>query len=190
MKNRSASCVVYPESCPDLISAINHLEPMRYAYILHDCDTDEFGELKKSHYHVYLYFENARQFSSIANAFCIAENNIEPVKNLRSLIRYFSHIDYPDKWQYNFQDIVSFNLDIEKHYADVSESARINQMLDLIEDCLSKGMPTIDIMRECANKGFYADLRRSGWLGHQIIEESRKKAVNCIERLETSSMQF
>lgn len=190
MKNRSAHCIVYPESCADIEYAINKLEPVRYAYILHNCDTDENGVLKKSHYHVYLYFENARYYSAIANEFCIAENNIEPVKNVRSLIRYFSHIDNSEKYQYNYTDIVAFNMDIEKHYADVSESMRINSMLDLIEDCLSKGMPTIDIIRECANKGFYADLRRSGWLGHQIIEESRKKAVNGIERLETSSMQF
>ena len=190
MKSRSAHCIVYPESCPDIEFAINKLEPVRYAYILHDADTDENGELKKSHYHVYLYFENARYFSSIANQFCIAENNIEPVKNVRSLIRYFSHIDYSDKFQYNYKDIISFNLDIDKHYADISECTRINSMLDLIEDCLSKGMSTIDIMRECANKGFYADLRRSGWLGHQIIEESRKKAENGIEHPKKGSMQF
>lgn len=176
MKDRKISCVVYPESCADIEYAINLLAPMRYAYILHDCDTDENGVLKKSHYHVFLYFENARYFSSIANVFGIAENNVEPVKNVRSLIRYFSHIDNSEKYQYSYTDIVTFNMDIDRHYADVSETLRINSMCDLIEDCLSKRMSTIDIVRECAKNGLYADLRRSGWLGHQIIEESRKKA--------------
>ena len=176
MKNRSAHAVVYPESCPDIEATLNNLEPKRYAYILHDRDTDENGELKKPHYHVYMHFENARLFSAIANAFGIAENNVELVKSKRSLLRYFTHIDNPDKYQYSYKDIVSFNLNIENHFADVAEAVRVKTMVQALQDGLNENKRMSDIVCEIAEMGLYSDLRRSGWLGHMIVQEGRNRA--------------
>lgn len=175
MKNRCAHCIVYPESCPDIEDALNKLEPKRYAYILHDCDADENGELKKPHYHVYLYFENAREFKSIANVFGIAENNIELVKNKRALIRYFTHIDDPEKYQYSYKDIVSFNFNVEANFSEVSEADQLSELLDTAEDCINQGkISTFEIMRACAEKGLCGVLRRYQTLVGQMIREARK----------------
>ena len=74
-----------------------------YAYILHDRDFYENGELKKEHYHVLIRVEEACTISSLSKKLGIGENYITPtMKNYVNGLRYLIHKDDKDKYQYDY----------------------------------------------------------------------------------------
>lgn len=154
--------VCYPESC-DIDSSIISSGADRYAWILHDADLDDDGNLKKPHYHVYVEYKNARQPSTISKKFNIAENNIEYCKSTRGCIRYLVHMNHKDKHQYNKELIESNGLDIEKLLDPVgTEGDRAQEILDLIETIVASDpkatLPTL--VREVCAAGLYPEFRR------------------------------
>ena len=75
--------------------------------ITHDKDIDELtGELVEPHTHIYLDYETPRKLSTIANLFGVADNFIEVVKNKKGFIRYLTHMDDPEKYQYPSFEVV------------------------------------------------------------------------------------
>lgn len=153
--------LAYRESCANVEKAIALLNPDGYAYILHDLDTLDTGELKKEHYHIYLEFENQREFSHVAEYFGIAENLVEKVKNTKACIRYLAHVDSKEKFQYDRANIVSHNLDIEKFFSDYTESDRVAQVIQIIYDFRELENSTFgQVVMECASRGLWDVLRR------------------------------
>lgn len=98
---------------------------IEYAYIVHDKDIDDNGELKKIHVHMYLRYKNGRTIQSISNVYGIPYTNFalykhfkkqgkeyidtgsyeEPNRKLR--LRYLCHLDNPEKYQYDSFEVVT-----------------------------------------------------------------------------------
>lgn len=74
--------------------------------ITHDKDVEPTGELVEPHTHIYLEYETPRKLSTIANLFGVAENFIEAVKNKKGFIRYLTHLDDHEKYQYSPLEVV------------------------------------------------------------------------------------
>lgn len=83
------------------------------AYILHDKDFDENGEIKKAHYHVFYKSKDGQTLSAVAKQFKLftmdgkvnegAVTVLAP-KTKHTVVgccRYMIHIDNPDKYQYS-----------------------------------------------------------------------------------------
>lgn len=171
MRARKAFVVCYQDSCPDLEERLGKLSPDSYAYILHNLDVDANGELKKPHYHVYLEFENAREFSVLGEALGCGENNVERVKNTKGCIRYLVHADSPEKAQYNREDIVLCNLDIEKYFRSDTESDKVYKVLSIISELREdeeKHHAFGDVVNACCAAGCYDVLRRGQTLYLQV----------------------
>ena len=84
MTLRMCEVVLYQEHFEE-ISKIQemceqHKTIKQYAIGLHDKDTDEVGNLKKPHYHVYLHFDYAVDVSKVASWFSCAENAVNKIK--------------------------------------------------------------------------------------------------------------
>lgn len=92
----------------DVIFNINACKD--YAYIKHLPEKEE----SKEHYHVILRFENAKTESALKKYLGIPDNYafVEPIKNARSMCRYLTHIDYPEKIQYDISDVV-----VSRHFS-------------------------------------------------------------------------
>ena len=121
------SCVLYPESMPvnwlqileDLKTPIA-VSPVHNADVYEvDSDDHKKGELKKPHYHCVLAFECKTSFSSVVKM-------LEPLncpipihcKSPNASIRYFVHLDNPNKAQYDRQDILSLSgFDVSEAFA-------------------------------------------------------------------------
>ena len=125
---------------------------------LHDSDLTEDGSLKKPHYHVVIDFGSKKSLHDIYSDLdpildqcavapfhignssiesCIAVFNKENrVRNMRSLLRYFTHLDHPDKAQYDPYDIKCFcGFDFEgKIFSQADTYALCSQMQDFIRD--------------------------------------------------------
>lgn len=163
-RRRAFAFICYPESCPDIQGTILSQNPREWAYILHDFDVTDTGELKKPHYHVYLYFDNARS-SSLVEDFGIKESQLLYKKiSVKSLVRYYLHIDNPDKTQYNVDQIVHCDSLNPDFYLDERECIRVKSLLGVMRDCYSQGMSFMAFVERCCDLGYYDILRRSQYM--------------------------
>ncbi len=107
-RTRYYTFVVYPDSAPggweEIIDA-QHIAWVRSP--LHDRDVNGDGSAKKAHWHVMLAYDSLKTLEQ-ANAVSALVNATvcQCVESPRALVRYFAHLDNPDKAQYDQRDIV------------------------------------------------------------------------------------
>ena len=78
---------------------------------IHDQDTLEDGKPAKPHCHVISLWENPQRYNVVMD---IIQNGcglanvkyIQPVANLRAMMRYLVHLDNPEKAMYDVRDVV------------------------------------------------------------------------------------
>ena len=106
-----------------------------YAYIKHQPESDE----KLIHYHAFIHLDSACTESALANRLGIPVDKVQYVKNVRGGVRYLTHIDYPDKIQYDLNDVkVSglFKRKFLKNFEDVkTEEEIIQDIYFWIDNC-------------------------------------------------------
>lgn len=172
VKSRTLAIVLYPESHSEQIAEIQK----NYSFVgcLHDRDSDENGEIKKSHWHFVIRFKQARWSSAVASELGI-EDHFESVKNLDGAIRYLTHEDSPDKFKYSVDSDLKYSEDnkvlVKKAFSvGSSEDDRALLILDFIDSC-----PTFitltSVYRYAMSIGIYSDLRRMGILAIRLIDE-------------------
>lgn len=112
---RNWTLIVYPESAPKNWKSIlsNELKLIFAISPLHDKDINPDGSLKKAHWHVLICFEGLKSYEQVLT---IAERLNSPVPQIcqsrKGLIRYFCHLDNPEKHQYSTSEIKSFGIDV------------------------------------------------------------------------------
>ena len=107
-----------------------------YAYIIHDKDVNEKGELKEPHIHLALRFKNAYDTKHIASWFGITENYVSKVKGKWvDMLKYLTHQNAPDKYQYSDSEVVS-NFDFTETIKKSSKSKdeRKEEIVNLIAE--------------------------------------------------------
>lgn len=143
-KTRAWTFELYNDSCTKEWEKILIESHIQFAYAYHDKDLNETGEKKKPHYHVLIYFEGPTTYSNaleLANRVGCANGIIQPVSSVRGMIRYFTHKDNADKYQYN-DDIVQvrngFDIDafIELTATQKKEYKKIIQRIIVEKDIL------------------------------------------------------
>lgn len=117
-KGRNWAFVVYPESLPvnwqDIV--IETGLPMAFSP-LHDQDVNPTGEIKKAHYHVICYYENATTDKAVKENVTDKLNATIPIKleSMVGMYRYHLHLDNPEKYQYDDRYRQFFNgFDVNK----------------------------------------------------------------------------
>ena len=138
-RTRVWSAIVYPESAPANWREILDDEHIEWAESpLHEFDVNPTGEVKKAHWHIVLCFEGPKSFEQV-------QQLLEPLNcprpqrchALKGAVRYFIHLDNPEKHQYSRADIVGHGgFDVEA--ALVPSSAEryklIAEMMDFVND--------------------------------------------------------
>lgn len=119
IKGRDWTFIVYPESAPENWRTILDESHMRWIESpLHDKDTNPDGEIKKAHWHILLSADGPITEKAVKK---IIEplNGPKPKKvgSARGLVRYMIHMDNPEKYQYQKEDIVGHNgADVESYF--------------------------------------------------------------------------
>lgn len=98
--------IVYPDSAPqnweDIITDIG----AEWGHSpLHDKDEDEYGGAKKPHYHCLIKFKSVksyRQMLSLTGQ--LHAPNPKPCESVVGKVRYWLHLDNPEKYQYKKED--------------------------------------------------------------------------------------
>lgn len=142
-RTRLWCAVIYPESAPknwrDILDDY-HIEWAESP--LHEFDINEgTGEVKKAHWHIVLSFDGPKSFEQVKS---ILEplNCPIPIKchSLKGAVRYFIHLDNPDKYQYSRSSIIAHGgFDVDSALAP-SSSARYSLISDMMEYCSENGI--------------------------------------------------
>ena len=91
--------------------------------ITHNKDTDENGEVIEAHTHFLVEYETPRKLQTVANLFDVEPNFVEVVKSKKAMLRYLTHMDDSDKYQYE-HDLVITNSPIA--YSDLILGQNLN----------------------------------------------------------------
>jgi hypothetical protein len=112
---RQWTIIVYPESAPEnwrnLLNGQTWIESP-----LHDQDINADGTEKKPHWHILIAFDGKKSYEQVK---LIADslNGASPqyVQNMVGMVRYFAHLDNPEKVQYDSKQIIGYGIDVEKY---------------------------------------------------------------------------
>lgn len=105
---RNWSFIIYPDSAPDnWQEVLNEYHVKTVISPIHDLDINKSGELKKPHYHILVMFDGKKAYSQVYEMYSEKLHCPIPQKvvSARGLVRYFCHLDNPEKAQYNTADI-------------------------------------------------------------------------------------
>lgn len=140
---RNWTFIVYPESAPD--NWISILDDLRTPWVcspLHDKDVNPDGELKKAHWHVAFFFSSKKSEKQITEyADSVSGAKPQKIENAKGMIRYFIHLDNPEKYQYDRNDMtVHYGADISKYLSNTGGDklkmlAEMQEWIDEVE-CL------------------------------------------------------
>jgi hypothetical protein len=145
--------------------------------ITHDKDINDNGELIEPHTHVILEYETPRKLSTIANLLNVAENFIEYGKSRNALLRYLTHKDDRDKFQYEEEEVWT-NTGLL--YADAMMGANMNDREIAQYIMEGKGIELLGIVPSHKLRTIQAFLQfdRTGQLKAEL--ESVKEGINGI----------
>lgn len=167
-KFRSFAGTLYPDSesydCETLLSTIRS-KFIDWAYILHDKDVDDKGELKKSHIH-WVGRATPRCLSVVSNFLGLPENDIEVVKNFDNMVMYLIHLNDIDKFQYSPDDV-------ETNLPNIGQLLRRQSEGQIVKDLASAKMQKswYDLVQYAVDLDSYDILRRNLGVIRLIWEE-------------------
>lgn len=167
-KFRSFAGTLYPDSesydCETLLSTIRS-KFIDWAYILHDKDVNENGELKKPHIH-WVGRATPRCLSVVSNFLGLPENDIEVVKNFDNMVMYLIHLNDIDKFQYSPDDV-------ESNLPNIGQLLRRQSEGQIVKDLASAKMHKswYDLVQYAVDIDSYDILRRNLGVIRLIWEE-------------------
>lgn len=137
-RTRVWAAVVYPESAPENWRQLLDEQHIEWAESpLHEFDINEAtGEMKKPHWHIVLSFDGPKSFDQVKEI-------LDPVRcpmpqrchSLKGAVRYFAHLDNPEKHQYSPSDIVAHGgFDVANALAPTS-AKRYELIREMLEWC-------------------------------------------------------
>lgn len=144
-------------------------------FIVHDRDYDDDGNLKKSHVHFLIKFQNARSLDSVAKEMQIDVNYLQKCSSFNSYATYLIHLDEPLKTQYLPEEVCG-NLYVDflnaLNKAD-TESLKVKKIIDYIYN--SEIMRLSYLVRWVCDNGLYDVFRRNYRMFKDIKDEKDGK---------------
>lgn len=180
-RTRNWTFLVYPDSAPaDWIEKLTEQQIPFIVSPLHDKDATPTGELKKAHWHVVLVFSSVKSYEQAKE---ITESVLgtipERVKDIRAMVRYLTHIDYPSKAQYVKNDIKlcgGVDIDLDAYFLTKSDLKQIRrEMFDfLIQNEVTEICDLVDYAKQFRPE-WYDQLVMSDYFLSQMITSRRHK---------------
>lgn len=113
---RAWSFIAYPDSVPaDWEQILTERFNLQWARSpLHDSDFNADETQKKPHWHIVVTFTNVKSYEQVKEISDTINATIpQKVHNLQGLMRYFIHLDNPEKAQYDIKDIKAVGINAE-----------------------------------------------------------------------------
>jgi hypothetical protein len=147
---RQWTIVVYPESAPaDWREKLNGLQWVESP--LHDKDVNADGTAKKPHWHILIIYPNKKNYEQVKEV-ADSVNGASPqyVQNVVGMIRYFAHLDNPEKAQYDKSQIIGHGVDVSKYLDSEDDIDKLEQEIEIYceKNCITEYSRLIKISRQ------------------------------------------
>ena len=143
VKGRHWCFVLYPESAPENWREILNRSGMPWSKSpLHAFDLNADGGRKKEHYHMILVWENSTTYAAVKR-FTHGTLNATVPQVLHSPVgyyRYFTHMDNPEKYQYDAAEIESGNGFDIADYAKMTKQQKLEMHMRLTQMILDNNI--------------------------------------------------
>lgn len=180
----------------ELLSILDQKD-MPYVYALHNKDTDDNGEPKKSHYHIMVRVPGGMTLSAFKKN--VGIRYAEPLKSWEGYCVYLIHADSESKSKGKYQysvDILCGNLKEEairiinkalggKQKKKSEDDRGILEILDFIESM--DYVTTACLVRWCCQNNLYSVYRRAGRIVADLLQEHNR---NCQFTLQDTLYQM
>lgn len=128
----------------DIKQVLIELNPVEYAYILHDKDKELNGKEKKPHYHIWCRWDNSVRSKSISKILGLSEDYVpQTARKRNSCILYMIHLTSEakklQKHIYNITDIKT-NLEADEIERIIKNSDTKASDISLIFDIINSGV--------------------------------------------------
>ena len=133
---------MYPESAPENWRDVLDDYHIEWAESpLHEYDTNPGGELKKAHWHIVLAFDGPKSYEQVVEILDPLNCPIpQRCHSLKGAVRYFAHLDNPEKFQYPVSAIVGHGgFDVTAALAP-SSSERYTLISEMVAFVKSEGI--------------------------------------------------
>lgn len=138
-RGRNWTCIVYPDSAPENWRDVLDEKHIQWGESpLHDKDVNPDGTKKKPHWHIALAFEGNKSYNQVLDITQELNATVpQRIESLRGLVRYFVHLDNPEKYQYSKDDIKAHGgFDIDK-LMEMTSTNKLTILKDISEYILS-----------------------------------------------------
>lgn len=134
-RTRNWTFVIYPESLPlnwrDIIDE-EHIQWVESP--VHDKDINANGELKKPHLHILVMYDGVKTFEQIKELTGKLNAPMpQKVASAKGLVRYMSHMDNPEKIQYDKNQIIGHGGSDISELLKPTSSSRYLLIREMIE---------------------------------------------------------
>lgn len=142
--------VVYPESAPqDWRQKLDGLQWVESP--LHDKDINADGTPKKPHWHI-MIFNSGKISYNQAKEIADSIHGASPqyVQNVVGMVRYFAHLDNPEKAQYEKSEIIGHGVDVSKYLDSEDDIDKLEQDIEIFceENNITEYAKLIKISRQ------------------------------------------
>ena len=139
VKKRAWALIGYPDSLPsDWKDFLLHTGLEIAISPLHDKDINPDNTPKKPHYHIILVYQNPTTYKNVKDNICDYLNCTipQPLEAVKGYYRYLTHLDNPEKYQYNDSEIITLNGFDSSNYTNMTLNeitTYLNKITDFIE---------------------------------------------------------
>ena len=132
-KKRNWTFVLYPESAPaDWIDRLQKTGLQAEISPWHDKDINPDGTHKKAHYHIILCYSGPTSYTVVkALTDSLRQPIPQPLEQVKGMHRYFTHMDNPEKYQYDSREIKALNGFDILDFVEMSKSEVNKALKDL-----------------------------------------------------------
>ena len=171
----TACLLLYPEEDITHKKAIEYIKTnYDYALIVHDKDFySDTGEIKKSHTHLVVKFNNAKWNTAIAKELGITTNYIQNCRNFNLALNYLIHYNDDTKYQYSIDEVQgNLKKKLEKIIKNDNkdENDKLLELINYIEN-YNGIIEESEFMKYSANIGMWDVARRSTIWFLRLIEK-------------------
>lgn len=188
---RNWTTIVYPDSAPDNWREI--ISQMKIPWIespQHNRDVFPDGTLKKAHWHILLMFGSKKSFQQVKQV-TGSIHAAEPQKchSTTGMVRYFAHIDNPEKYQYDVKKIIGHGGAQPSKYLVTSEQKKqdklnaIKQMMKYVKTHqITEYSDLCDYAAENEPDWFESLTTNSSYVMHLYVNSVRYKLMGRHDR--------
>lgn len=187
-RSRTWTFIVYPESAPANWEAIIDETHLCWCHSpLHNKDVDQDPETgepkqKKIHWHVLVQFPSKKSQKQVDNLFKEKLNctHAQIVANTPGMLRYFVHIDNPEKAQYSFEEFKMYChggmlTKVESAFKSDSDTEINNNLIEIFEFIkatkICNLIPLIDALLDAGRADLVKFINtKGGWMTGKYLD--------------------